>query len=161
MRERVRNRSGEPHTLELDLPAAQSAVRMARAVLRRFARLEGTPEREIETMTFVASELLANAVDYGGGNRAMEEQDAQGVRMSLAAHVTREGWEIRVGDQGGGDPAQLEPFLGGGEMPDLDDERGRGFFLMAQMVQEMRVTRTRDGRGLLVIALRKYGATEQ
>ncbi len=161
MRERVRNQAGEPHALELDLPAAQSAVRMARAVLRRFARLEGAPAREIETMTFVASELLANAVDYGGGNRAMEEDEARGVRMSLSAFVRRDGWEIRVGDQGGGDPAKLEPFLGGGDLPDIDDERGRGFYLMAQMVQEMRVARTRDGRGLLVSAVRRYGTTEQ
>lgn len=147
--------------LELDLPAAHSAVRMARSVLRRYALLEGATEREIETMEFIASELLANAVDHGGGNKAMEEEEARGVRMSLFAAVRPDGWEIHVGDQGGGDPALLEPLLTPGELPDLEDERGRGFFLMTQMLQEMRVTRTRDGKGLLIIACRRYGSNER
>lgn len=160
MAEQPENRAGRPHALDLDLPAAHSAVRMARSVLRRFAKLEGAPEREIETMEFIASELLANAVDHGGGNRAMEEQEANGVRMSLAVRVAPNGWEIHVGDQGGGDPRSVEQFLSTHE-PDLEDERGRGFFLMAQMVQELRVQRTRDERGLLFVAVRRYGSNER
>ena len=161
MRETPRNQAREPHALELDLPAAHSAVRMARAVLRRFARMEGAPEREIETMEFVASELLANAVDHGGGNHAMEEQDAGDVRMSFTAYVRAGGWEIHVGDQGGGDPAELEPFLKKDDIPDLENERGRGFFLMAQMLTDLRVTRTRDQRGLLFVAVKQYGVNER
>jgi anti-sigma regulatory factor (Ser/Thr protein kinase) len=158
--EQPANRAERPHALDLDLPAAHSAVRMARSVLRRFARLEGAPTREIETMEFIASELLANAVDHGGGNRAMEEQEANGARMSLVVRVAPNGWEIHVGDQGGGDPRSVERFLSTHE-PDLEDERGRGFFLMAQMVQELRVTRTQDARGLLFVAVRRYGSNER
>lgn len=161
MRESPRNQAGEPHALELDLPAAHSAVRMARAVLRRFARMEGAPAREIETMEFIASELLANAIDHGGGNHAMEEKDAGEVRMTFAAYVRAEGWEIHVGDQGGGDPEELAPFLKKDEMPDLENDRGRGFFLMAQMLTHLRVSRTRDGRGLLFTAVRVYGTNER
>ena len=161
MLERPKNRANEPHALELDLPAAHSAVRMARAVLRRFARMEGAPSREIETMEFVVSELLANAIDHGGGNHAMDESDAGDVRMSLAAFVRQDGWEVRVGDQGGGDPGEIEPFLKKDEIPDLDNDRGRGFYLMAQMLQEMRVARTKDGRGLLFVAVRRYGSNER
>ncbi|MBK7877660.1 MAG: ATP-binding protein [Planctomycetes bacterium] len=161
MRDSPRNQAREPHALELDLPAAHSAVRMARAVLRRFASMEGAPEREIETMEFVASELLANAVDHGGGNHAMEERDAGEVRMSFAVYVRDGGWEIHVGDQGGGDPAELEPFLKKDDIPDLENERGRGFFLMAQMLTDLRVTRTRDQRGLLFVAVKRYGANER
>jgi len=87
-----------PHELRLDLPAAHSAERMARAVLRQFARREGIPAREIETLEFVASELLANAVDHGGGGRAMEESDLkERVRMTLALSVpeARGGWRTR------------------------------------------------------------------
>lgn len=160
MAEQPENHAGRPHALDLDLPAAHSAVRMARSVLRRFAKLEGAPAREIETMEFIASELLANAVDHGGGNRAMEEQEANGARMSLAVRVAPNGWEIHVGDQGGGDPRSVEHFLSTHE-PDLEDERGRGFFLMAQMVQELRVQRTRDERGLLFVAVRRYGSNER
>ena len=161
MRELPPNLAGEPHELALDLPAAHSAVRMARSVLRRFARMEGAPAKEIETMEFIVSELLANAVDHGGGNRAMEEVEAAGVRMSFAASVNAEGWEVRVGDQGGGDPADIEPFLDKDTLPDLENDRGRGFFLMAQMVQSLHVTRTTDGRGLLFTAVRRYGSNER
>lgn len=161
MVERPKNSSSDPHALELDLPAAHAAVRMARQVLRKFARLEGAPDREIETMEFVASELLANAVDHGGGNHALEERDANGVRMSLSVHVRIDGWEVRVGDQGGGDPSEIEPFLRKDEMPDLENDRGRGFYLMAQMLQDMRVSRTGDGRGLLFVAVRRYGSNER
>ncbi|MBI5364146.1 MAG: ATP-binding protein [Planctomycetes bacterium] len=161
MRDAPRNQAGEPHALELDLPAAHSAVRMARAVLRRFARMEGAPAREIETMEFIASELLANAVDHGGGNQAMEEKDAGDVRMSFVAFVRTSGWEIQVGDQGGGDPEELAPFLQKDEMPDLENDRGRGFYLMAQMVTDLRVSRTRDQRGLLFTAVRVYGTNER
>jgi len=158
LREFLRNRAQKPHALDLDLPAAHIAVRMARSVLRGFARREGAPPREIETMEFVASELLANAVDHGGGNRAMELGEAGNVRMTLSAHISPEGWEIQVGDQGGGDPARIAEFLARGQAPDLEDERGRGFFLMAQMLQGLAVTPTRDGRGLLISAQRRYEA---
>ena len=39
-----------------------------------------------------------------------------------------------------------------GGFPDLDDERGRGFFLLAQMVDEFRVERSEDGLGLAFVA---------
>ena len=41
-------------------------------------------------------------------------------------------------------------------LPDLEDERGRGFFLLMQMVDELRVDRTADGSGLLFIAVKSY-----
>jgi anti-sigma regulatory factor (Ser/Thr protein kinase) len=76
--------SHRPHELKLDLPAAHSAERMARGVLRQFARREKVPAKEIETLEFVASELLSNAVDHGGGNCAMEESElTRRVRMTL------------------------------------------------------------------------------
>ena len=63
-----------------------------------------------------------------------------------------------VDDQGGGDPEDLRGFVTpSDELPDLDDERGRGFFLMAQMVDYWR---RGDAEGLarLVIEdeLKKY-----
>jgi anti-sigma regulatory factor (Ser/Thr protein kinase) len=146
-----------PHELRLDLPAAHSAERMARAVLRQFARRESVPTKEIETLEFVASELLSNAVDHGGGDRAMEESDLKGrVRMTLLLSVRHDGWTLRVGDQGGGDPARVEPLLANGEMPDLEDERGRGFFLLGQMLDSLRVDRSSDGLGLEFVAVRSY-----
>ncbi|MDZ4772190.1 MAG: ATP-binding protein [Planctomycetota bacterium] len=145
--------------LKLDLPAAHSAERMARAVLREFAKKKRMPAKEIETLEFVASELLSNAVDHGGGDHAMEESELPGdVRMSLALVVRADGWTMSVGDQGGGDPAEMRARIESPDEPDLEDERGRGFFLLAQMLERIEVEKTADGRGLLFTAVRKYAA---
>lgn len=146
-----------PHELRLDLPAAHSAERMARGVLRKFARREGVPPTEIDTLEFVAGELLTNAVDHGGGERALREEDLRSrVRMSLVLVVQPGGWTLRVGDQGGGDPEALRARLGGGDEPDLDDDRGRGFFLLAQMVDTLDVVTSADGKGVEFVAVRSY-----
>jgi anti-sigma regulatory factor (Ser/Thr protein kinase) len=149
--------SDRPHELSLDLPAAHSAERMARTVLRQFARREGVAQPEIETLEFVASELLANAVDHGGGGRAMEESYlTRRVRMKLFVAVSTSGWRMQVTDEGGGDPKDIAPMLRQREMPDLEDERGRGFFLLAQMVDSLAVARSDDGRGLVFTAVKMY-----
>ena len=153
---RIEQREGRPHEIELDLPAAHSAERLARAVLRQFARREGVAKAEIDTLEFVASELLSNAVDHGGGGAAMEESDlTRDARMSLALRVERGGWEMRVGDQGGGDPRDVAALIAE-EDPDPEDERGRGFFLLRQMLAVLRVEKSADGKGLTFVAVRRY-----
>jgi anti-sigma regulatory factor (Ser/Thr protein kinase) len=153
----VQRRDDKRGELVLDLPAAHSAGRMGRQLVRQFAVREGMAEAEVETLEFVTSELLSNAVDHGGGNSAMDEEDLeQDVRMSLELRISSGRWELRVGDQGGGVPADVEPYLDDTGIPDLEDERGRGFFLLMQMVDELRVDRTADGAGLLFIAIKSY-----
>jgi len=154
----IKKREPGPHELELDLPAAHSAERLARAVLRQFARGEGVSGAEIETLEFVASELLANAIDHGGGERAMEEEDRPGdVRMSLVFAITPTGWKLEVGDQGGGDPEEIQALIAPKGAPDLEDERGRGFFLLAGMLDSLTVAKSADGRGLVFCAVRDHG----
>lgn len=153
------HRTGRPHELELDLPAAHSAGRMARQMAREFALAEGVPAPEVETLEFVTGELLDNAVDHGGGGGAREVSDRPGnVRMHLLVQVAGGAWTVTVGDQGGGDPEDvrhlLEPPDG---LPDLEDERGRGFFLLAGMVDEFVVDGTPAGEGLIFRASRRYG----
>jgi anti-sigma regulatory factor (Ser/Thr protein kinase) len=147
----------KPHELKLELPAAHSAERMARAVLRQFARREKVPAKEIETLEFVASELLSNAVDHGGGNCAMEESDLkERVRMTLVLVVQGGAWTLRVSDQGGGDPSSVQALLSRNDLPDLEDERGRGFFLLGQMLEKLEVAISADGRGLEFTAVRVF-----
>jgi anti-sigma regulatory factor (Ser/Thr protein kinase) len=147
-----------PHELRLDLPAVHSAGRMGRQVLRRFAEREGVPPAEIQTLEFIAGELLSNAVDHGGGRAAMDEADLEGdVRMTLVFSAREGGWELRVGDQGGGDPRALERLLGADDAPDLEDERGRGLFLMRRMVDRLSVAKSEDGLGLVFVATKRYG----
>ena len=147
-----------PHELRLDLPAAHSAQRIARSLVRLFARNEGVTAEEIERIEFIASELLANAVDHGGGERAMEEEDRPGdVRMSLLLHIRPGGWELEVGDQGGGNLEEVQALISPEGFPDLEDERGRGFFLLTGMLDSLTVAKSEDGRGLVFKAVRSNG----
>ena len=149
----------KPHELRLDLPAAHSAARMARQILRQFALREGVPEKEVQTLEFVAGELLGNAVDHGGGEAALEESHLESAaRMTLLFASTTEHWELRVGDQGGAEPEEVSDLLAPNEdeFPDLENERGRGFFLIKAMVDELAVEKSSDGLGLEFKTVRRY-----
>ena len=145
----------EERELALDLPASHGAVLVARRVLRHFVRLLGLADAEVEILMLVASELLGNAVDHGGGAGALESA-ATTPRMRLFLKLSGTGWIFRVSDEGGGDPADVRPLLAAGAPPDLDDERGRGFFLVAQMVDRLDVEKSADGRGLTFVAAREH-----
>lgn len=169
-----------PQELRLDLPAAHSAARMARHLVRQFAKAGGMPESELDQLTLVADELLSNAVDHGGGGAALEQHGAvaeaeagddegsrgaelngavAGARMQMLLVVSAQAWEVRVADQGGGDPDVVRELITPPDgVPDLEDERGRGFFLMAQMVDSLEVLRSPDGLGLELVARRRMSA---
>lgn len=145
------------HELALDLPAAHRGVRVARHVVRHFARLEGVKDSEIEQLVLIVSELLANAIDHCGGKPAMTERDLEGdPRMRLSLVVGEEEWLLSVSDEGGGDPSRVRHALRSAQLPDLEDERGRGLYLMRQMVDSMEVVRSADGRGLTFRITRRH-----
>lgn len=146
-----------PHELRLDLPAAHSAERLARAVMRKFVQGEGVPDCELDSLEFVASELLSNAVDHGGGGSAMEESEAPAhVRVLFVLRVEPGAWEMRVSDQGGGDPARVQALIDDQDLPGPEDERGRGFFLLKSMLEILQVERSEDGQGLVFIARGRF-----
>jgi len=154
---KIRENRDEPHELRLDLPAAHSAERLARAVMRQFVQHEGMPADEVDALEFVASELLSNAVDHGGGHSAMEEDDAPPeVRVQFQLKLRPDGWEMRVSDQGGGDPARVQALIEDPDLPGPDDERGRGFFLLKSMLAELVVERSADEKGLVFIAVKRH-----
>ena len=149
---------GHRHELALDLPAAHRGVKVARHVVRHFARLEGLGDRDVEQLVLIVSELLANAIDHGGGQAALTEQELTGdPRMKLSLTIQPQGWTMAVSDEGGGDPARVRQALRDAQAPDLEDERGRGLFLMRQMVDTMEVDRSADGRGLTFRVARRHG----
>lgn len=152
-------RKERPQGLELDLPAAHSAGRMGRRMAREFALAEGLPAKEVETLEFVVGELLDNAIDHGGGGGAREVAELPSdVRMHLLLEIRNGGWTVTVGDQGGGDPAEVRALIEPPDgLPDLEDERGRGFFLLAEMVDELTVDVTPAGEGLALRAARRFG----
>lgn len=79
--------------------------------------------------------------------------------MQMLLVVSAHAWEVRVADQGGGDPDVVRELIAPSEgVPDLEDERGRGFFLMAQLVDSLEVQRSPDGLGLEMVARRRLSA---
>ena len=166
-RAEVIRRDDEPGTLNLDLPATHAHGRMARRIARQFALTEGLPQSEVETLEFVVGELLDNAVDHGGGGAARELEDLPSdVRMLLFVRVLTQPeaasggtlWSVRVEDQGGGEPGLVRSMIDPEDgIPDLEDERGRGFFLLAQMVDELDVMTSVDGLGLALEARKGHG----
>ena len=159
MTQEIRRTEG-PQELRLDLPAAHSASRMARQMLRPFALRVGIPATEVDTLEFVAGELLDNAVDHGGGESAMETSDLRSdVRMTLHLEIQEQSWVVRVGDQGGANPDEIRAIITPPDgLPDLDDERGRGFFLLSQLVDRILVSKSEDGLGLVFEVSKRYGA---
>lgn len=150
---------GAPRELRLELPAAHSAERMARSVLNQFARREKLPKEEIDLLEFVASEMLSNAVDHGGGRGTLHEADLkEDVRTTLLFSIQGGAWKLSISDQGGGDPARMSAMLADDDaLPDLEDERGRGFFLLRGMLDRLEVKKSADGRGLEFIAVKSFG----
>ncbi len=145
----IRSEFGE-REMHLDLPAAHSAGRMARRMVAEYAASEGVPESELATLEFVAGELIDNAIDHGGGGGARESSELEGdVRMNLWVRLGTGHWSVLVEDQGGGVLEEVRPLIEPEDgIPDLEDERGRGFFLLAQMVDSLKVELSKDGRGL-------------
>lgn len=154
----IRSEYGE-REMHLNLPAAHSAGRMARRMVVEFAVSEGIPESELATLEFVAGELIDNAVDHGGGGGAREISDLEGdVRMQLWIRMEGKSWSVLVEDSGGGDLDELRLMVSPPDgIPNLEDDRGRGFFLVGQMIDRLDVATSRDGRGLGFRASRSYG----
>ena len=137
--------------LRLDLPAAHSAARLVRRMIRIFAKSVGIAGTDLDELLLVASELVGNAVDHGGGGAALDTDDHRS-RMKLALELSPGGWVLQVSDQGGGRPEVLRELIQPSGPPDLEDERGRGFFLIGQMVDRISVELSEDGAGLRLVA---------
>ena len=152
----------KPDALAVKFPASHDQGILCRRLLESFGREVGVPEGEDGTLQLVTSELLTNAIDHGGGGGARDFKDLKvDVRLQARLSVDSGGWVLEVTDKGGGDPEELRPFLEPDGLPDLEDERGRGFFLLAQSVESLTVEASPAGDGLTFRAERRYaGGTE-
>lgn len=145
------------HEFSVELPAAHAVERHARQLLHDFAQRHGMAEEDLQTMEFIASELFSNAVDHGGGQRAMElSQAPEQVRITLHMTVRDGEWTLRLEDQGGGDPSRVQALIDDESLPGDESERGRGFFLIKSMLERLEVRRSRDGRGLAFVAAKNF-----
>ena len=138
-------------------PASHDQGVLCRRILEGHARDEGIPSGEDAVIGLVTSELLTNAIDHGGGGGAHTFQElGSDVRVRSKLTVSSSGWILEVSDRGGGDPEELRAFLDPDGLPDLEDERGRGFFLLASSVDSLTVEANPEGDGLTFKAERRY-----
>ena len=138
-------------------PASHDQGVLCRRILEGHARDEGIPSGEDAVIGLVTSELLTNAIDHGGGGGAHTFQElGSDVRVRSKLTVSSSGWILEVSDRGGGDPEELRAFLDPDGLPDLEDERGRGFFLLASSVDSLTVESNPEGDGLTFKAERRY-----
>lgn len=144
--------------LQLELPASHESVRVARRLVGFLARTSGVPRAQVDELRLVVSELLGNAVDHGGGGGAMFDRDAVCV-MGLRLAVSATSWTLEVSDCGRGKLEELQAHIGN-ELPDLEDERGRGFFLLEQMLDSLTVCASAHGGGFTFTAIRGFVSAE-
>jgi anti-sigma regulatory factor (Ser/Thr protein kinase) len=143
-------------------PASHDQGVLCRRILEGHARDEGIPSGEDVVISLVTSELLTNAIDHGGGGGAHTFQELESdVRVRSKLTVSSAGWILEVSDRGGGDPEELRPIIERDEMPDIEDERGRGFFLLRESVDSLTVESNPEGDGLTFKAERRYEASKE
>jgi len=145
--------------LVLDVPAVHASARAARGLVRHFAERHGIGGADLDALVLIADELMTNAVDHGGGGGALEESDlTRQAFMRIAVALDDTSWNIAVSDQGGGDPSVVDALLHPAGLPDLEDERGRGLYLMTLECDSIFVRRSDDALGLCLVARRTLGA---
>ena len=149
--------------LRLEFVAAHVVGRRARTELREFGSLKGMSGRALETLEFVAGELIDNAIDHGGGGGAREACDArEDAQVDTHLHVGADRWVLTVADSGGALDLELQERIGesaSGALAPLG-ERGRGLFLLSEMVDDMDVCAREGGRGVIFRVEKAYGTQD-
>ncbi len=148
-----------PH-LSLEFPAAHAIGRRARAAVRSFAQGHGLVGDELATLEFVVGELIDNAIDHGGG-AAREVADVQvGAQVRVSLRLEPQCWELQVVDRGNTDVDELREQVrrASSGKPGTLNERGRGLFLLAEMVTRLGIHSAPGGMGILVEVEQAHGA---
>ena len=149
--------------LRLEFVAAHAVGRRARTELREFGSQRGMTDRALETLEFVAGELIDNAIDHGGGGGAREVSDAQeGAQVDTHLHVAPDHWVLTVADSGGELDRELQDRMGESDGSAFDPlgERGRGLFLLTTMVDAINVCAREGGRGVMFRVEKVHGAQD-
>jgi anti-sigma regulatory factor (Ser/Thr protein kinase) len=108
-------------------------VRPVRHFISALCTLAEYGEDETEAIALVATEMLNNAIEHGASN-SDEEID---VIMQVRAEVFR----IEVVDPGRGGPGFARTAVEqASQIPDLEEPRGRGLFLIKNYMDELDIS---------------------
>jgi anti-sigma regulatory factor (Ser/Thr protein kinase) len=120
-------------TVALSFAANLRYVRPIRHFVSALCALAKYSEDETESIALVTTEILNNSIEHGAGG----PEDEIGMTMT----VTTELFRCEVRDPGkGGDAFARAAITRASQMPDLEEPRGRGLFLIKSYMDEMTVS---------------------
>ena len=124
------NASGQ---VTLSFSANMRFVRPIRHFIGSLCALADYDEEETESISLVTTEILNNSIEHGA-NGPQDEID-------VTLLVTRSRFRFEVVDPGrGGKDFASTALSRASHMPDLDEPRGRGLFLVRSYMDELRVS---------------------
>ena len=120
-------------TVALSFSANLRYVRPIRHFISALCALAEYDEDETESIALVTTEILNNSIEHG----ARTPEDEIDVTMTVTADLFR----CEVLDPGKGGPTFASQALDrAGQMPDLEEPRGRGLFLIKNYMDELTVS---------------------
>jgi anti-sigma regulatory factor (Ser/Thr protein kinase) len=124
-------------------------VRFLRADLREHLEARGVAEADVDRLVLVVDEMVNNAIEHGASHRRMSDV----LRLRVDVEVAELRLEFVDPSAPGDLVAQLEEMLAAcsSGRPPLFSERGRGLFLIADGLDELRVAVGDAGVGLRLL----------
>jgi anti-sigma regulatory factor (Ser/Thr protein kinase) len=126
-----------PHDAVLRGTYGPSDIPATRRTVAQFARRIGLPDDKVEVLELAASELATNSVRHAGGTG------------TVAMWTTPSAAVVEFSD-----PGQLTDPLTGRLMPPLDEEGGRGVFLVNQLCDLVQLRSSERGTTIRITTWR-------
>jgi anti-sigma regulatory factor (Ser/Thr protein kinase) len=139
----------DPFDWFLRIPNRMELLRPLRALLQSTCEFHGVDEEATQEVLLVVSEIVNNSIEHvaGRGPEGYHEVDLRfGIGGGRIVGV--------VLDEGEGGIEQTD--FDGASSPSLDNDRGRGLFLIKAYVDELSV-RPRDGVGTEIRFVKRLG----
>jgi len=125
-----KQRNQNAGTVTLSFNANMQYVRPVRHFISALCALAEYAEDETDSIALVVTEILNNSIEHGC--RSVEDE------VVVTMFVTQERFQFEVLDSGkGGSSFAATALDKAGQMPDLEEPRGRGLFLIKTYMDEM------------------------
>ncbi|MDQ7822015.1 MAG: ATP-binding protein [Candidatus Eremiobacteraeota bacterium] len=121
--------------LDLKIPCKEEFAAIVRAQAEAIARRLNYNEEEVQDIVMTVGEACDNSIEHGCSEKGID----------LHYMISKENLEIEVIDYGKG----FDPEGMGLEVPDLFSERGRGIFIMKNLMDSVAIT-SRPGEGTYI-----------